>query len=106
MPPAPQQSLQPSIEAMQLPMEEEDKENCSCLMEYGGEHRWTARDRVVIARMEQNLDQSDNLKVEVEELELLLGPEDSEVDLRYILMFARRKNGRRIFQIFSSQGSE
>ena len=72
MPPTPQQSLQPSIEAMQLQMEVEDKENCSCGMDYGGEHRWTARDSVVIARMEQDLDESDSLKVEVEDLKLLL----------------------------------
>ena len=42
--------------------------------------------------------------MEIEELELLLGPEDSEVDLREILMNARKKKGRRIFEIFSSQG--
>ena len=91
VPPTPQQSLQPSMEAMQLQMEVEDQENCSYGMEHGGEHGWTARDRVVIARMEQYLDKSDSLKVEVEEVELVLGPEDSEVDLRYILMNARRK---------------
>ena len=45
-----------------------------------------------------------SLKVEVEELELLLGPEDSEVDLRHILMNARKKKGRKIFGIFSSKG--
>ena len=50
-----------------------------------GECRWTARDRVVIARMEQYLDKSESMKVEIEELELLLGPEDSQVDLEYHL---------------------
>ena len=58
-----------------------------------GECWWTTRDRVVIARMEQYLDRSDCMKVEVDELELLLGPEDSEVDSRYILSYARRKKG-------------
>ena len=60
--PTPQRSLQPSIEAMQLQVEVEDQENCSCGVEYGGEHRWTARDRVVIARMEQYLDESDKFE--------------------------------------------
>ena len=44
------------------------------------------------------------MEVEVEELEVLLGPEDSEVDLRQTLRYARRKKGGRIFEIFSSQG--
>ena len=54
--------------------------------------------------MERYLNESDNMKVKIAELELLLGPEDSEVDLRNILMKARRNKGLRIFQIFSSQG--
>ena len=91
MPHPPQQGRQPSNEAMQLHMEVDDQENCSCGMEYEGERRWTARDRVVITRMEQYLDESDSLKVEVDELELLLGPEDSEVDLRHILSMRGRK---------------
>ena len=66
---------------MQLQTEVEDQESGSCEMEYEGEHRWTARDRTFIARMEQFLNENDNMKVEIEELELLLGPEDSEVDL-------------------------
>ena len=44
MPPTPQQSLQPSIEAMQLQTEVEDQESGSGELEYGGEHLWTARD--------------------------------------------------------------
>ena len=71
MPPTPRQSLQRSIEAMQLQMQVE-------------EHRWTARGRVVVKRMEQYLDETDSPKVEAEELEHLLGPEDSEVDVRHI----------------------
>ena len=57
-------------------MQVEDQENCSCGMEHGGEHRWTARDRVVVKRMEQYLDETDSRRVEVEELEHLLVPED------------------------------
>ena len=70
-------------------------------MEFEGEHRWSARDRTVIARMEQYLNENDNMRVEIEELEFLLGPEDSEVDLRQILRYARRKKGGQIFEIFS-----
>ena len=58
MPPTPQQSLQPSIEAMQLQTEVEDQESDSCEMEYEGEHRWTARDGTVVARMEQYLNEN------------------------------------------------
>ena len=43
---------------------------------------WHARDRKVTARMEQYLKASDCLKLDLEELELLLGPEDSEVNLK------------------------
>ena len=73
MPPTPQQSLQSSIEAMQWPTEVEDQESGSYETEFEGEHRWTARDRTVIAIMEQYLNKSDSIKVEIEELESLLG---------------------------------
>ena len=43
------------------------------------------------------------MKVEVEELASLLGPEDSEVDFRRILEEARNKQGRAIFETFSSE---
>ena len=39
------------------------------------------------------------MKLDIEELGLLLGPEDSEVNLRYILRNASRRSGR-IFEIF------
>ena len=64
----------------------EDQEFGACEKVYEGEHRWTVRDRRIIAKMEQYLNDSGNVKVEIEELELLLGPEDLQVDLRYILM--------------------
>ena len=66
----------------------EDWENCSGEMKFEGEH--LARGRKVIARMKQYLNENDSMKVEVAELELLLGPENSEVDLRHILRYARR----------------
>ena len=77
MPPTPQQSLQSSIEAMQLQTEVEDQDSGGYEVEYQGEHRWTARDRAVTAKMEQYLNENHNMKVEIEELEFLLGPEDS-----------------------------
>ena len=54
--------------------------------------------------MEQYLNESDIVNVEFEELELLLGPEDSEIDMMYIVMNARRRKGRQIFQILGTQG--
>ena len=89
---------------MQLQTEVEEQEIGSCEMEYEGEHRWTARDRTFIERMEQWLNGNDNMRVEIEELEFLLGPEDSEVDLKHILRSARRNKCGRIYEIFSSKG--
>ena len=53
------------------------------------------------AGMKNYLDKSDDMKVEIEELELLMDPEDSEVNLRYVLTHARRR-GSRISGIFST----
>ena len=50
---------------------------------------WNARDRTVIARTKQYLEESKSLKEEVEELESLLGPDDSDVDFRRIIEEAR-----------------
>ena len=53
------------------------RECCSCGMEYGGEHRWTARDRAVTARTVQYLDRRGSFVVDIDELEdCLLGPEE------------------------------
>ena len=79
MPRAPQQSSHSSIEDRHWQIEVEDQ-------------IWDARDR------------SDSMKVEVEELKSLLGPEDSEVDFRRILEEARNKKGRAIFETFYSEG--
>ena len=92
MPPTPQQMSQhSSIEDMQWGTE----------MEVQGSS-WSARERTVIARMEKYLNESDCMNLAIEELELLLGPEDSEVNLRYILTNASRR-GIRIFEIFSTE---
>ena len=50
---------------------------------------WGARDRTVIARTKQYLEENKSLKVEVEELESLLRPDDSDVDFRRFLQEAR-----------------
>ena len=52
--------------------------------------------------MENYLVKSDDMKLEIDELELLMDPEDSEVDLRYISTHAGRR-GSRIFEIFSTE---
>ena len=39
------------------------------------------RDRSIIARTKQYQEDRKNLKVEIEELESLLGPDDTDVDL-------------------------
>ena len=66
---------------------------------------WSAREMTVIATMEIHLDKSDELRVEARELELLMGSEDSEVSLMYILTKASRR-GSSIFEIFSASGSD
>ena len=78
MPSTPQQSSHSSVEERQWHIEVEDQ-------------TWNARDRTVIARMEQYLEKSDSMKAQVEELESLLGPEDSDVDFRRILEEARNR---------------
>ena len=52
---------------------------------------WSARERMVIARMENYLNKEDCLKLEIE-----------EVNLRFLLMNASRR-GSRIFEIFSTE---
>ena len=42
------------------------------------------------------------MKVQVEALEALFGPEDVDVDLRRILKEARDERGRTIFEIFGA----
>ena len=50
-------------------------------------------ERAIIARTKQFLERSYSMKVEVEELEDLLGPEDVDVDFRRILKEARDERG-------------
>ena len=44
--------------------------------------------------------------MEVEELESLLGPDDSDVDFRRIMREARDERGRKIFEIFETFSSD
>ena len=50
---------------------------------------WIARERTIIARTKQFLERSYSVKVRVEELEDLLGPDDVDVDFMRILKEAR-----------------
>ena len=68
MPPTPKQSSHPSIEETQWQTE----------MEVQGSS-WGARDRTVTARRENYLNKSDCLKLEIEEFELLMGPETQKL---------------------------
>ena len=52
---------------------------------------------------EKYLERSYSVKVRVEELEGLLGPEDVDVDFRRILKEARDERGRKIFETSSSE---
>ena len=63
---------------------------------------WNARERTIIARTKQYLERSYSVKVRVEELEGVLGPEDVDVDFRRILKGTRDERGRKIFETFSS----
>ena len=96
--PTPQQGSQQLVESLQRQAEEEDEER--------GEHerRWTAKEKAVVPRLEQYLKRTNNIKVEIEELEHLFGPEDPEVDLRRIVMEARKFNCQRFFVYFFAEG--
>ena len=91
MPPTPLQNSYSSFEAEQGHFKVEDQ-------------IWSARDRTVIARTKQYSEESKCVKVEVKELESLLGPGDSAVDFRRFLEEARDDKGCAIFETFSSDG--
>ena len=55
------------------------------------ESSWSAFEKMVIAKLKDYLNKHDNVKVEIEELELMMSPEDSEGNLRYTLMNANRR---------------
>ena len=88
-PPTPVQNSHTSFERDQGRYEEEGR-------------RWNAREGTIIARTKQFLERSYGVKVRVEELEGLLGPEDVDVDFRRILKESRDERGPKIFETFSS----
>ena len=55
------------------------------------EEIWSARDRTVTARTKRYLEVSPNTKVEIEDLNSLLGPDDSDVEFRRIIEEASDK---------------
>ena len=65
---------------------------------------WSAKDRATIAKTKQYLEESKSLEVEIEELESLLGPHDTEVDFRRILEEPKDEKGCVIFETFSTDG--
>ena len=52
---------------------------------------WSSRERRLIVAMGNYLDKSADMKVEIEELELLMDPEDSEVCLRFFPNACRKE---------------
>ena len=90
IPSTPQQSSHSSHEELQWQAE----------MEVQGTAGVSAKGRF-FAKKEDYLNNHDSVKVEVEELELMMSPEDSEVHLRYILMNASRRSSN-IFEILST----
>ena len=54
---------------------------------------WSAKERTIIARTKQYLEESYSVKVEAEELEELHSPDDVDVDARRILKEARDAKG-------------
>ena len=65
---------------------------------------WNARERTIIARTKQYLEGSYRVKVDVEELEDLLGPDDVDVDFRRILQKGRDEKGCAIFKTLGADG--
>ena len=65
---------------------------------------WSARDRTVIAKPKQYLEESKSLQLEIEELESLLGSDVTDVNFRRILEEARDEKGCAIFETFSTDG--
>ncbi len=88
MPPTPLQISYSSFEEEQVHSEVEQQ-------------IWSARDRTIVARTKQHLEESYSMKVEVGELESLLGPDDSGADFRRILEEARDEKGCAIFETFA-----
>ena len=73
-------------------------------MDSDGEHRWTARDRTVVTKMEHHLDRSESLEVDIEELEHhLLGPDELDFDIRRIALNSRGEQQQKPFHTFGQK---
>ena len=65
---------------------------------------WSARERTIISRTKQFLEERKTIKVDIEELEILLGPDDIDVDFRRILEEARVEKRCEKFETFRTDG--
>ena len=71
-------------------------------IESGDVDRSSVREKSVIENMGHYLDTSQCLEVDIEELECyLLGPDESDVDIRCIALYARGEQQKRLFHTFS-----
>ena len=59
---------------------------------------------MIIAKTKQYLEESRSLKVDIEELDSLLGPDGTEVDFERILEEAEDEKGCAIFETFITDG--
>ena len=65
---------------------------------------WTARERVLIDKMEQYLKKRESIQVEVTELKHLLGPEDADVSIEAFVQSARDEGGRKKIALLDDEG--
>ena len=73
-------------------------------MEEGGP--WSAQERATIARMEHYVNNSDCIKLEIDEVEdYSLGLEYSDVDVKHILRNTTRED-KKNFEVFSVKKDE
>ena len=71
-------------------------------IESGDVDRSSVREKTVIENMGHYLDTSQCLAVDIEELECnLLGPDESDVDIRCIALYARGEQQKKLFHTFS-----
>ena len=64
---------------------------------------WTAREGVLIAKVEQYLEKSESIQVEISELEhFLLGPEDADISITSFAENARDEGGQSKFVLLDT----
>ena len=62
---------------------------------------WSSSQRKVMRAVENYLESSADIKLDVEVLERLIAPEEKEVCLSYVLKYSTRR-GSNIFQLFNT----